>query len=464
MIKFFFFLIFITSNSYAWINPDVFDNKYINLEEKLLKRTLKSKFSHATSALEEKTIQYILKDTEKKVFEDFKIPKYFETSVQFWFSIYTQFSSKQVVIHDKEDLDIIYNIIDFSEIHNSSINKYAKAKLQSQLSLEYTKKLKKILKKFSKTLKKLSDEEKGILAAIKRSKKIPKSWKKRNYFFKKLAQNIRTQTGQRDMIYKGMLRAKPYFDYLYKTIESFKIPRELLAITFLESSFNPKAYSKVGAAGAWQFMPYISSLFMPKRNKYIDYRLNIIISSISAFHLLKQNKMVLRSWDMAVTAYNSGTKHLIKAKKKFKKVKHLNLEYILEHYNHAHLGFASKNFYAEFLALVHVLAYKEVIYPLKGFQDSKTRFNTDNLNIFISKCTTRPTRIFKLLEKSSPNFKELNAQFRYPKRKVIRGNFYVSDINLNSKKYYKVSTEKILKLYPKKWPQLVYKKRCGRKN
>lgn len=462
MIKYFLLLLF-SINSYAWINPDVFSSKYINLEENLLKRTINNKFSSATSALEEKTVNYILNDKENKIKSDFKIPKYFEKSVAFWFSIYTQFSSQQIVIHDMDNLDLVYNIIDFSQTHSADINKYTKAKIQTQLSLEYTRRLKKILKKFSRTLKKLNDEENGILTAIKKVHKIPKSKSRRKKFFRNLAKNIRTQTGQRDMIYSGVLRAKPYFDYLYKLIDSFKLPRELLAITFLESSFNPKAYSKVGAAGAWQFMPYISNLFMPRRSKFIDYRLNIAVATVSALHLLKQNKMILRTWDLAVPAYNSGTKHLVKARKKFKKVKKLTLEYVLENYNHAHIGFASKNFYSEFLALVHVLAYKEVIYPLKGFQDNKLRFNTNNLNIYIAKCRTKPKKIYKLLRSSSPNFKELNTHFRYPNRYTKRGNFYVSDINLTARKYYKLSTREITMYYPKKWYKLIRKKRCGRK-
>lgn len=462
MIKYFFLALF-TFNANAWISPDVFESKYINLEESLLKKTLKTKFNSASSALEEETVQYILQDKENKVGKDFVIPTYFDISVRFWFSIYTQFSSQQVVIHDKENLGLVYNIIDFSETHSADINRYSKAKIQSHLSLEYTRKLKKMLKKFSKSLRKVDDEEKGILAAIKKVHKIPKGQAARRNFFKNLANNIRTQTGQRDMIYKGMLRAKPYFDYLYKTIDSFKLPRELLAITFLESSFNLKAYSKVGAAGAWQFMPYISSLFMPRRSKYIDYRLNIIISTISAMHLLKQNKMILRTWDLAVPAYNSGTKHLVKAKKKFKKVKKLTLEYILENYDHAHIGFASQNFYSEFLALVHVLAYKDVIYPLKGFQDNKKRFNTANLNIYIAKCSTKPKKIFKLVRSSSPKFNELNTHFRYPNRTAKRGNFYVSDIKLTERKYYKLTTKEIIKNYPKYWHRYIRKKRCGRK-
>lgn len=461
MIKFF-LLFLISFPTYAWIKPKVFDSSYSNLEEAILRSTISSKFENANSALEQKTVEIILNDKKNLVDDDFKIPKYFESSVKFWFSIYTQYTSKQVVIHDKEDLGIVYNIIDFSELNRSSINKYAKAKIQAQLSLEYTRRLKKILNKLSLNKRNLSKEEKGIYDTVAKSVSLPKSKSKRRKFFKSLAQNIRTQTGQRDMIFSGVIRAIPYFPYLEKKIEYFGLPKELLAITFLESSFNPNAYSKVGAAGAWQFMPFIASLFMPKRTNSLDYRLNPIVSSISAFHLLKQNKQILKRWDLAVTAYNSGTKHIIRAKRKFKKNKNIGLDFILENYDHAHLGFASKNFFSEFLALVHVLAYKNVIYPLQGFEKESLSFRNDHLHIYLAKCTVHPKSIFKALEKSSPKIKNLNAHFRFPNRKYKRGSLIVSDIELTKLKYVKVKESDLKRYYPKKWSKFLYKKRCGK--
>lgn len=462
MIKFFFFFFLTYSVSHAWVNPTIYNSSYLELEESILRKTINSKFQNANSALEKKTVDTILNDKMNLVDDDFPIPDYFRPSVEFWFSIYTQYTSKQVVIHDKEDLGIVYNIIDFSELNSSNINKYAKAKLQAQLSLEYTRRLKKILTSLTHKSKKLTDEEKGILLTVKKSRKIPKSIKLRKKLFQSLAQNIRTQTGQRDMIYRGVIRSIPYLPYLESEIKNFGLPKELLAITFLESSFNPKAYSKVGAAGAWQFMPFIANLFMPKRSNAIDYRLNPIIASISAFHLLKQNKQILKRWDLAVTAYNSGTKHLIKAKRQFNKKTNLSLDYILENYNHAHLGFASKNFFSEFLALVHVLAYKDVVYPLDGFNKESKSFHNDHLSVYISKCTLQPASIFKILKKSSPKIENLNSHFRYPKRKYSRGTYVVSDIELTPKKYYKLSQKQMKALYPKSWGKYIDKKKCGK--
>jgi hypothetical protein len=60
--KIFFLLLFFSLPAHSWFNPETFDSRYLNLEEKLLKRTLNGKFTNATSALEQKTVDYILSD------------------------------------------------------------------------------------------------------------------------------------------------------------------------------------------------------------------------------------------------------------------------------------------------------------------------------------------------------------------------------------------------------------------
>lgn len=457
-----FFFIFINSVN-AWVSPESFNNAFIDLEEKIITDTIQFNFTDAKLALSNEVVDSIFLDKKKSIDSNFKIPKYFEGSVKFWFSIYTQYTSKQVVIHDKEFLDLIYNIIDFEEIHNSKINRYAKSHIQTKLTLEYTRKIKKILKELSvANFKKLNSEQFEILKTIRSSKaKIPATYKKRKKFFRKLSGRLRSQTGQRNMVYQGMLRSLPYFKFLKSTIAAFRIPEELLAISFLESSFNPKAISKADAVGVWQFMTYTNNLIMPKINPHLDYRRNPIVSSISAFHLLKENRMILRRWDLAVTAYNSGTRNLINARKRFKKTKPLS--YILKNYKHASLGFASKNFYSEFLALVRVLAYKNLIFPLKGHDSLVNVYNLKNgINVYLSKCSVKPSKIFKLLRKSSPNIADLNSHFIHPKHIYPRGSFIVSDIKLTSRRYYKMSIKKLKKVFPKNYYKFLKGKKCRR--
>lgn len=459
-----FFLLSLSFGAYAWSPPKNFNSASLELEEKILQSTLRNTFKHGKSALETKLVDNILKDYKNRIDDDFAIPEYFDDSVRFWFSIYTQYSSDQAVIHDKDNLEIVYNVIDFTELKKSSVNKFTKARLQAGLSLEYSIRLKKSLYNIGNGAKNLSDDEIAIKNVIEKSRlKVPKNKTVRKRFYRKLAQNIRVQTGQRDMIYRGVLRATPYFDFFDGLFKEFNLPHELLAIPFLESSFNPKAHSKADAVGAWQFMPYIASLMMPARDKYLDYRYNTLVSSVAALHLLRENKMILKRWDLAVTAYNSGTKHLVRARRKFaKKNPRPSLEYILENYKHAHLGFASKNFYSEFLALVHVLAYKESIYKLSGTENLSKRFNISNLNFYITKCNLKPMSYYKALQKSSPFIHELNFHLRAQKLNYSKAKIVVSDIDLTSKKYFKVPLQTLLKKRPKYWPHEARKLRCGR--
>lgn len=465
--KFILVYILIIQSAFGWVRPKSFDSSYIELENKILGNSLRAKYESTSGHLKERLVKDILSDKNKYVSKQFQIPKYFEKSVAFWFGIYTQYTKKQVVIHDKSDLGLIYKVLDFNELHSSSINRFAKSKIQAQLSQEYVKRLKKALIKLSRKTKRLSADEKFILKVIKSSKlKIPRKFSKRKRFFRKLSNNLRTQTGQRDMVYAGVLRAYPYEPYIKKQFKNFNLPQELLAIPFLESSFNPSANSKVAASGAWQFMPFIGNIFFPRASKYVDYRRNPVVSSLGAMHLLKQNKQILKRWDLAVPAYNSGTKHIqraikqIRRKRKISK-KNISLSMILENYKHSHLGFASKNFFSEFLALVHVLAYKESIFPLKGLDKHQNTFtDPGHLRIYITKCSFRPKTFFRLMSKTSPRIKELNNHFKIRNHKYPKGILIVSDRKLTKRKYFQLNNKQLKKRYPKNYFRFAKKFKC----
>lgn len=442
----------------GFISPDAFKSTQIEGEEFIINETINNQFKIAKSAISEDVIEFILKDKDNLVKEDFVIDDYFKDNVYFWFSIYTQFTSQQVVIHDKDNLSLVYNTLDFSELHDSNINRYAKAKLQADLSQEYANKVKRILVKLHHNEDELNDEELGILKAIKKSIEVPDSRTAKKKLFRSLSQNIRTQTGQRDMIFNATLRSLPYLKFLYKQMDNFNIPRELLAISFIESSFNYRAESYAGAMGVWQFMPWTSRSFMPKIDKYIDYRKNAVISSLAAFHLLKQNIQILKRWDLAIPAYNFGPTTIQKFRLKYKGT--TTLPIFLEETKDKNVGFASKNYYSEFLALAHVLAYKEKIFNISGYEDSEQKFKVNNLNVYVTKCNFKPSLFFRLLKKSSPHSDELNSHFKNTKIAYRRGKLIVSDINLTWKKYYKIKDKDLRKFRPRDLYKIASKYRC----
>ncbi len=117
----------------------------IEVEEQLLRLSLGVKAKGAVSAIKPELLDTIFKDKKNRVHEDFDVPEYFESATKFWFSIYSQYTSQQVVVHDKENLDLVYTVLDFEPFHDSNINRFAKSKLQADLALERSKSIKESL-------------------------------------------------------------------------------------------------------------------------------------------------------------------------------------------------------------------------------------------------------------------------------------------------------------------------------
>lgn len=458
-----FFLLFYSLSSFSIVSDNLFQNDSIYLEKILVGQDSDEVNLFESSFMDR--FPTLSKDPANRVSDTFNVPKYFKHSTHFWFNIYTVFDSNRVVLHDKKNLSIIYQVLDYSKLKKSNIDRITKISLQSKLTLEKVKLLKKEFLKlaFKKTDSKLAQ---NILRALSKAKvKIPKNKKKRIKYFKSLGNGLRAQTGQRDKILAGIKNYQIYKKPIDKYFSIIKQPKELLAIPFLESSFNTTAKSKVNATGAWQFMRRVARYFM-NVNKFQDDRVNPLLSTISALHLLKQNKQVLKQWDLAVPAYNSGTKHLLKAKRTLK-IPNIRLEHVLTKYKHGHIGFASKNFYSEFLALVYTLAYSKEIYgsDYPSVNKRSLRIKNGDVKIYITKCSLKPSWLFNALKKTSPDISRLNPHLlkKHRKRNYSKGTIIFSDIKLNSKRYFRITDKHIKRIYPKNWKKLVKNYRCSTK-
>ncbi|MDA8793467.1 transglycosylase SLT domain-containing protein [Bacteriovoracaceae bacterium] len=461
--------LFLTTPTFSFVDPDSIGSLQIEYESAYSDMDFEQKFTTGDIFLSPETVQNILTDYKDQLDKDFEIKKYFADSVKFWFYIYTQFTSDFVVIHDKSNLSLIYNILDYRDFKNDKINRWTLYHLRNRLVSGYTFKLKKTLLRMSKKSPgKYNSEEKILYDKIKaQNPSISKGRKRRSKYLTFLANNIRTQTGQRNLIRDGVLRAAPYLNHLTNMAKNFKIPPQLLAIPFLESSFNPRAASKVGASGIWQIMPYIAKKFFPKpfgEGRYQqDYRNNIVVASVGAFHLLRENKQILKHWDLAIPAYNSGTKHIQLAQKKFGKKKANSLEFILKNYKHPHIGFASKNFYSEFTALAYVLSYRDIIYP--GLKKFLTQSNSEYF-IYLSKCKQKlKPKDYEIRDGDHKiDFFELNRGIHFKRDKNLgKGSILITQKKLSAKSFYQIKAKTYRRKLPIKWKTLVKNQSCSTK-
>ena len=107
-----------------------------------------------------------------------------------------------------------------------------------------------------------------------------------------------------------------YFPIIEEEIDRLGVPHELKYLPIVESSLNPKAASRMGAKGLWQFMFTTGKLYELKANNYIDERFDLIKSTRAALLYLKDLYNMFENWELAIAAYNCGPGNVKKAIKR----------------------------------------------------------------------------------------------------------------------------------------------------
>ena len=104
-----------------------------------------------------------------------------------------------------------------------------------------------------------------------------------------------------------------YFPIFEKALQNNKAPLELKYLPIVESRLNPRAISKAGATGLWQFMYAAAKENGLELNSYIDERMDPAKSSSAAAKYLVKLKEMYNDWTLAVAAYNAGPRTISKA-------------------------------------------------------------------------------------------------------------------------------------------------------
>lgn len=113
-----------------------------------------------------------------------------------------------------------------------------------------------------------------------------------------------------------MAKAKYYFPMFEQYLDQYDIPLEMKYLAIVESALRPKARSRVGASGVWQFMYGTGKQFDLKVSSYVDERYDPVKSTIAACKYLSQLYRIFGDWDLALAAYNSGPGNVTKAIKR----------------------------------------------------------------------------------------------------------------------------------------------------
>ena len=247
-------------------------------------------------------------------------------------------------------MNIVYSYLDFQQVSDFTISSFERERHISRRIKEEKKRIREILlsihKKKGNSLL-LTAEERRIFEQLQEysDREGPK-------MFQTAADDrrLRFQLGQKDRFLQGLYYSGRYLPLMEKIFRDRGLPIELTRLPFVESSFNLKARSKVGASGIWQFMASTGKFFMHVGDT-VDERNDPIRATEGAAQLLQQNYETLHQWPLALTAYNHGRLGMVRA---VQQVGSENISKIIDDYKSASFGFASSNFYAEFLAALHI--------------------------------------------------------------------------------------------------------------
>ncbi len=265
----------------------------------------------------------------------FPRPAALEPRVVFWTRIYTEVDTSGGLIHDTGNLGVVYERISLPP----GLSSRARERRIDAVRDRY----KAILRKLATGKRSgLSSEEQRVRAMFPPGVS--------NATLQRASKRIRFQLGQADKFRAGLVRMGRWEDYIRQVLRERGLPAELVALPHVESSYNPKAVSHAGASGIWQFTRSTGRRFM-RVDHVVDERRDPFLATVAAARLLKQNYDSTGTWPLAITSYNHGAAGMRRA---VRKLGTRDMSVIVEKYRSRSFGFASQNFYTEFLAALDV--------------------------------------------------------------------------------------------------------------
>jgi len=271
----------------------------------------------------------------------FPRPPALSANIDFWKRIYTEFGVGDFVLHDRDNLAVIYDVV---RVPGTTNERRAAEMAEPQI-------------------RRLRAKYEGILTSLAQGaspddlgfegRSVAQAWgcPCSPDVLLRAASNIRTQQGLRERVEEGLQRARTLMPRILFVLKRHNVPHELAALPLVESSFNPHARSKAGAVGLWQFILSTGKRYL-NITRHRDDRRDPIRATDAAARLLKQNYAALGSWPLALLAYNHGREGILAAKATLGSSA---VDEIIGSYNGPRFGFASRNFYPEFLAALDIV-------------------------------------------------------------------------------------------------------------
>ncbi|MES2743449.1 MAG: transglycosylase SLT domain-containing protein [Pseudomonadota bacterium] len=224
-----------------------------------------------------------------------------------------------------------------------------------------------------------------------------------------VTKHVTWYTARPEYLARTTARASRYIYHVVQELEKRGMPTELALLPFIESAFNPQAFSSANAAGMWQFVPATGRDFNLKQNMFKDERRGVLASTDAALTYLQRLYDMFGDWQLALAAYNWGEGSVQRAIKKNQSMgKPTDFESLADL-----MPAETRNYVPKLQAVKNIIANPQqygIDLPLVNNQPYFTAVDkTSDIDLTIAA---------QLAELSMDEFKALNPQFNRP---VITG-------------------------------------------
>lgn len=293
---------------------------------------------------------HLLPAHELQCSANFPCPAEIRPRVQFWIEVFRSWGQGVAVLHDPARPARVYAVIDTGH----GCNRPARARIKRERE-RVRKSLRAVATKIEAG-RKITNATERHLAAL-----FPANSARE---IRKAARDIRCQSGVRDSFLRGLAGYETHRAMVTRILAENDLPAEIRYLPFVESSYNPAAYSKAGAAGIWQIMPKTARHLGLELSATLDERRDPEAATRAAAAYLKRADRSLGELarelrpgitraqlnPFIITSYNYGVTGMKRAMRKVGP----DFMRVLERYKSPRFQIAVKNFYASFLAARHV--------------------------------------------------------------------------------------------------------------
>lgn len=283
--------------------------------------------------------------------ETFPVPARLAEAVSFWQRVWSEWSMGEIVLHDTLHPSLVYEIFPLpgtvEESYTEPQKEFVRTRREGLAARLEALEAKVVAGE------ELSDDEKALALRVTQTAGIDA--------LAGAHERVRSQRGLKERFLRGVSVSGRYVPEFKRIFREAGLPEDLAYLPHVESSFQANARSAVGALGMWQFMRGTGRKFL-RIDAAVDERLDPVAAARGAARYLSLAHGELESWPLAVTSYNHGIGGMRRAKERFG----TDFEAIVSDFDGKYFGFASRNFYASFVAALRCAKAIEAE-PPEGF-------------------------------------------------------------------------------------------------